>query len=121
MKSHNILKEMRFFIEMGEDEFTHQLFHDEAFMARYNEAERFYEKMLAKMGKQKGSLQLAPICEEHSKHMVLITPSTRLKGHWQRTIFLNKKPMSHRDYNNLEEVVEDNAGEWFRHGLWMKE
>lgn len=121
MKPHNILKEMCFFIQMGEDEFIHQLFHDEAFMARYNETERCYLMMLVKIGEQQGSLQLAPIGEEHPKQVILVTPSTRTKGNWQRTVLMNNEPVSHRDYHHLKEVVEDNAGDWFRSGLWMKE
>ena len=116
-----MLHEMKQLVEMGEEAFVQKLFHDDAFLARYSEVERFYEKMLVRMGKRKGSLQLEPICEEHSKHVVLITPSARNPGDWQRTIFLNKMPMSHREYKSLEKVVADNAGEWFRHGLWIKE
>ena len=121
MKSHDVQKEMRRLIEMGEETFIHNLFHDDAFMAQYSETERVYEKILVRIGKRKGNLQLAPICEEHSKHVVLVTPSARNQGQWQRTIFLNSKPMSHRDYGSLEQAVADNAVEWFRHGLWMKE
>lgn len=116
-----MLHEMKQLVEMGEEAFVQKLFHDDAFLARYSEVEGFYEKMLVRMGKRKGSRQLEPICEEHSKHVVLITPSARHKGEWQRTIFLNNQPVSHRDYKNMDEVVADNAGEWFWHGLWIKE
>lgn len=121
MKVHEVVNEMRKFIEMNEDDFIQKLFHDEEFMVRYVELEQQYHKLLVKNGKRLGRLRLAPICQEHYNNVVLVTPSARKKGEWQRTIFLRSEPISHKEYESLEDVISDNASEWFRHGIWIKE
>ena len=121
MKPHNIREKMLKIIKMDDDEFAQKLFYDDEFMAKYNEVEIEYGNLLLKSGKRAGSLHLKPICKKHSNHAVLVTPSTRNKGEWQRTIFRNQQPMSHREYKTLEDVLAENAGEWFQHALWMEE
>lgn len=119
MKPHDIQEKMLKIISMDDDEFTQKLFFDDVFLTRYNSLEREYGRYLLKKGKKAGHLQLNPLSKEHSNHVVLVTSSTRKKEAWNRTVFLKGEPLSHREYDSLEELVNENIGDWFQHALWL--
>lgn len=108
-------------IKMNEDELAQKLFNDESFVENYNKAEVKYGDYLLEKGKKIGSLQLNPLSKEHSNYVVMVTPSARIKGEWQRTIFLDAMPMSHREYKTMEELVAENVSDWFQQALWVEE
>jgi hypothetical protein len=120
MKPYNIRKKMLEIIKMNEDELAQKLFNDESFVENYHKTEVLYGDYLLKTGKKMGSLQLNPLSKEHSNHVVMVTPSARVKGEWQRTIFWDTTPMSHREYQTMEELVAENVGDWFQHALWVE-
>lgn len=121
MKPHNIRKKMLEIIKMDEDELAQKLFNDALFFENYQKTETLYGNYLLKIGKKMGSLQLNPLSKEHSNQVVMVTTSTRIKGEWQRTIFWNTTPMSHREYQTMEELIDENVGDWFQHALWVDE
>lgn len=121
MKPHNIREKMIEFIEMADDDFVERLFNDEAFFENHSRIEVLYKNHLLETGGKLGYLQLNSLSKERTTNIVMATPSARVKGEWQRTIFVNETPMSHRDYETMEELVTENIGEWFRNALWIEE
>ena len=120
MKPHNIREKMIEFIEMDDDEFVQKIFNDEIFFENHSKIEVLYKNHLLKIGEKLGYLQLNSLAKERSNNVVMVTPSTRVQGEWQRTIFVNTTPMSHREYQTIEELVTENVGEWFRNALWVE-
>lgn len=108
-------------LKMEDTQFVENLFYDESFLTRFREVEEHYIRHLEDIGKERGALKLLPLPKSGSNQVVYITLSARTTGMWQRTIFINEVPQSHREYEELADVLQDNGAEWFQMGLWMEE
>lgn len=121
MKPHDIKKILLHNIQMEEDEFTRLLFFDDKFLAELIKLEAYYRAYLLTKINQTGSLRLSSLDKLHTNEVVLITPSARKTGMWQRTVFWKGEPISHQEYERLEELVNSNSGDWLQYGMWIEE
>lgn len=106
-----------FVLKMGRESGCADIFFDDVLLQEIQDKTREYMSVLMKIKKP---LYLNPLMESKFSNDVYITPSTRIDGEWQVTIFKQGEPLGHKEYKSFEEAIEDNALEWFNQGLWSE-
>lgn len=109
------------FLAMNEEEQIEKLFFSEEFLESYMALNQSYREWLRADVENHGSFQLSPLEYSTYNGVVMVTPSSRVLGEWQRTIFQLGLPVSHCEYKSKEELLKENMDDWFRQGLWITE
>lgn len=117
----NVKKEIESFLSLGEDEQIEKLFFSDDFLESHTTLNEAYNEMVKEGVEKLESFQLTPLEPSTYNSVVMVTPSARVPGEWQRTIFQKGEPVSHCEYKSKEELLKENVNDWFRQGLWIDE
>lgn len=116
-----VKQKLESFLAMDEDEQIEKLFFSDKFLESHMALNQSYKEWIRAEVENHESFQLSSLKLSTYNGVVTVTPSTRVSGEWQRTIFQKGEPVSHCEYKSKEELLKENVDDWFRQGLWITE
>ncbi|WP_442638110.1 hypothetical protein [Rossellomorea marisflavi] len=121
MTTITVKNELKNFLSLNEEEQVEKLFFSNEFLESYMNLNESYKDWMKEEVEKLESFQLSPLTHSTYNGVVMITPSARICGEWQRTIFQGGEPVSHCEYKSKDELLKYNVDDWFRQGLWIDE